>query len=343
MQIKPADADRFLSRPDPAIRVILIYGSDEGLVAERAQRFAEAVIGKSDDPFARVRMESSAIADDPARLADEAHAVPLFGGQRIILVRLSGPRPIQSAVEMVLASPPVDSWIVIVAGEQRKGSGLRRICENSKVAAAIACYSDSGRDLDRIIDEETRGSALAITADARAALKDLLGADRMVSRSEVAKLCLYAADAGTIAIDHVRAVIGDAAAFAMDEVIDAAAIGDATSVDRTYHRLLAAGTPGSVIVGAAVRHFNFLQKARAAFDDGGSTDTIVSRASPPVFYQRRDAVTRQIGSWSPGAIDNALTRLDRALMESRLNRTIENEVVGQALHSVAAMAPRARR
>ena len=52
---------------------------------------------------------------------------------------------------------------------------------------------------------------------------------------------------------------------------------------------------------------------------------------------------RQIGSWSPGAIENALTRLDRALLESRLHRTIEDEVVGQALQSVAAMAPRGGR
>jgi DNA polymerase-3 subunit delta len=231
--------------------------------------------------------------------------------------------------------------VVIVAGEQRKGSALRRLCETSKAAAAIACYADSGRDLDRIIDEETRAAGLTIDADARAALKAMLGADRMVSRSEVAKLCLYAADAGAITIDAVRAVTGDAAAFAMDEVIDAAAAGDAATLDRGYRRLTTSGTPGSVVVGAAVRHFNLLQKARAARDAGASADALVQRAIP--FFSRRDLVTRQIGAWSPGAIDNALTRLDRALYESRLHRTIENEVVGQALQSVAAMAPRGRR
>ncbi len=338
MQIKPADADRFLSRPDPAVRVILIYGSDDGLVAERVERFAAAVIGKADDPFARVRLESSAIADDPARLADEAHSVPLFGGQRVMVVRLSGPRPIQAAVEALLNQPPVDTWVVIAAGEQRKGSGLRRLCETHKGAAAIACYPDTGRDLDRIVDEETRTAGLAIAADARAALKAMLGADRMVSRSEVAKLCLYAADASTITVDHVRAVIGDAAAFAMDEVIDAAALGDPSGLDRGYRRLVASGVPGSVIVGAAVRHFNFLQKARAALDAGASADTVLSRAGPPLFYQRRDAVTRQLAAWSPNALDNALTRLDRALYDSRLHRGIEDEVIGQALQAVAALA-----
>ena len=343
VQIKAADADRFLAKPDPAVCVILIYGNDDGLVAERAQRFAAAVLGEGGDPFAHVRLDAAAIADDPGRLADEANAVPLFGGQRVITVSLSGARSIQPAIEAILAAPPVDSWVVIAAGDQRKGSALRKLCETNPGAAAVACYADSDRDLDRIIDEETRGASLTITAEARTALKGLIGADRMASRSEVAKLCLYAADAGTITIDDVRAIIGDGAASAMDEVIDDAALGDATALDRVYRRLRAAGVPGAVIVGAAQRHFNFLQKARAACDTGASAEAVVARASPPVFFQRRNAVIRQLTMWSAPAIDAALTRLDAALFDSRRHGAIADEVVGQALQSVAAMAARTRR
>ncbi len=343
VQIKAADADRFLARPDPAVRVILIYGNDDGLVAERAERFAAAVLGKSDDPFAHVRLDAAAIADDPGRLADEANAVPLFGGQRVITINLSGGRAVQAAVEAVLAAPPVDSWVVIAAGDQRKGSPLRKLCETHAEAAAIACYADSDRDLDRIIDEETRTAGLTITGEARTALKGMIGADRMASRSEVAKLCLYAVDAGTITVDDVRAIIGDAAASVMDAVIDAAALGDAAALDRGYRRLRAAGVAGAVVVGAAQRHFNFLQKARAACDGGASAEAVVARASPPVFFQRRTAVTREITLWSSAAIDGALTRLDSALLDSRIHGAIADEVVGQALQAIAYMAAGPRR
>jgi DNA polymerase-3 subunit delta len=343
VQIKPAEADRFLARPDPAVRVILIFGNDEGLVTERAARFAAAVLGESHDPFARVRLDAATIADDPGRLADEANAVPLFGGQRVITVGLSGARSIQPAVEALLAAPPVDSWVVIAAGDQRKGSGLRKLCETHERAAAIACYADSDRDLDRIIDEETQKSGLTITTEARIALKAMLGADRMASRSEVAKLCLYAADAGTIAIEDVRAIIGDAAASAVDEAIDDAALGDAAGLDRVYRRLRAAGVPGAVIVGAAQRHFNFLQKARAACDAGAAPEATVARASPPVFFQRRNAVIRQLTIWNAAALDAALTRLDAALYDSRRHGAIADEVVGHALLALAYMAAGARR
>jgi DNA polymerase III subunit delta len=343
VQIKPADTDRFLARPDPSIRLVLIYGADEGLVTERAAAFATAVVGDANDPFALVRIDAATLADDPKRLADEAHAVPLFGGRRAILLRLSGNRSIQPAVEAILAAPPVDSWVVIAAGELRKTAPLRRLCETAKGAAAIACYTDSDRDLDRLIDQETSAAGLSVTPEARAALKALIGGDRLASRSELAKLCLYAAGQETIEVDDIRAVIGDASAFAIDEAIDAVALGDPQAFDRGYRRLLASGTPGSVVAGAALRHFNFLQKARAAVDGGTSPDNIVARASPPFFFRRRADVARQISMWSAPRIERALIRLDQSMIDSRLNRQIADEVVGQTLQMVAAVAASARR
>ena len=341
--VKPGDADRFLDRPDPAIRVVLIYGSDEGLVAERAARFAGAVLGPADDPFGHVRLESSALAEDPGRLADEAHSVPLFGGRRVISVRLSGNRPIQAAVEAILAAPPLDSWVVILAGELRKTAALRRLCETHKGAAAIACYADTARDLDRIIDEETRAARLSITAEARAALRDLIGGDRLASRSEVQKLCLYAAGQDAIGLGDVGAIIGDAAAFALDEAVDAVAIGDGRAFDRAYRRLTASGTPGFVTAGAVIRHFDFLHRTRARFEAGASPASIVAAASPPIFFKRRDDVERQIALWPLARIERVLDNLDQAMLDSRLRGTISDEVVGQALAMTAAVAGSLRR
>jgi DNA polymerase-3 subunit delta len=334
--IKPADADRFLSKPDPARRVVLIYGNDQGLVAERATRFVRAVAG--DDPLAHVRLDMDAVAADPGRIVDEANAVPLFGGERVISLRLTGNRSIEPALKALLAAPPVDSWVVVTAGELRKSSPLRKLCETNQAAVAIPCYSDDAEALDRIIDEETAAANLAIAADARIALKSLIGADRLVSRSEVAKVCLYAAGNDAITVDDVRAVVGDAAAFAVDETVDAMALGDAVALDRGYRRLLASGTPGFVVAGAALRHFNFLQKARAAFDGGAPAKAIVERARPPVFFQRQAAVARQIPAWPAPRVVRALSILDQAMVDSRLHGAIADDVIGEAFHLVAAIA-----
>ena len=343
VQVKPADADRYLSRPDPGVRVVLIYGADEGLVAERAERFATAAIGKDADAFSRLRLDSSSIAEDPASLADEAHAVPLFGGARVISVRVAGNRPIDKAVTAILSAPPSDSWIVLTAGELRKTAPLRKLCESHKGAWAVAAFADTDRDLDRVIDEETGSAGLSITTDARVALRGQLGSDRMVSRSEVRKLCLYAAGGDGITVDDVRAVIGDSGAFAVDETIDAMAAGDSAALDRGYRRLISSGTPGFVVAGAALRHFNFLEKARAAVGGGDSPEGVVRRAIPPIFFARQAAVTKQIDSWSPARIERALALLDQAMVDSRLHGALSDDVIGQAMQLVATLAASAKR
>lgn len=340
VQIKPADADRTLSRPDPNARIVLIYGGDEGLVAERAERFAAAVIGKGGDDFSRVRLESSDVAEDPGRLADEANAIPMFGGTRAIMVRVSGNRPIDKIVSAILTAPPRDAWIILAAGDLRKTAPLRKLCETERGAWAVPCYADSEKDLDRIIDEETAASGQTMTAEARTALKGLLGSDRMISRSEVKKLCLYAEGGGEIGIADVRALIGDAGAFDVDETIDAMAAGNAAALDRGYRRLLAAGTPGFVIAGAALRHFNFLEKARAAVESGEQPENLVRRAIPPIFFSRQSAVARQLAGWPSARITRALALLDRAIVDSRLNSALSDDVIGQAMQLVAVLAPR---
>ncbi len=336
--IRPADADRFLARGDPTIRVLLLHGPDQGLVIERAAAFAQTVTADSDDPLDRVALDAAAVAADPGLLADEAGAIPMFGGTRVITLRLEGNRPIHKAIESVLDHPPADAFVVVTAGELRRNHGLRKLCEDSPTAAAIACYGDDGRRLDAVIDSEFATAGLTISDEARAGLKSLLGADRGGSRSEIRKLCVYAADRGAIALDDVRAVVGDAAAFAVDEAVDAMALGRIVEFDRTFRRILAAGTPGFVVAGAAQRHFNFLHLARAACDAGASADAVMSRPRPPVFVQRRAIVKQQIARWPLNRIERGLDILDEAVLESRRNGPIADTVIAQALLRIATAA-----
>ena len=48
---KRPDVDRFLSKPDPAARAVLIYGRDRGVVRERGEQLCRALVPNIDDPF----------------------------------------------------------------------------------------------------------------------------------------------------------------------------------------------------------------------------------------------------------------------------------------------------
>lgn len=335
VDVKAAEVDRVLARLD--VRLLLIHGNDTGLVAERAAAFIKAALGDSADPLGLVRLDAQEVASDPARLADEAYAIPMFGGRRCIELRVSGNWQVAPAIQPLLANPPVDSSLVVTAGDLRKTAPVRKLFEQAKNAYSIACYADDARGLDRIIDEETKRAGLRIAQEARAALKQLIGSDRMASRAEVAKLCLYAEGNREITLDDVRAVVGDASAYAVDEAVDAVAAGDAPAFERLYRRLTAAGTAGFTVAGAAQRHFDMLHRARALVERGADPE---SALGPGVFWKRKTALVRQVETWPLSRIERALLILDRTIIDSRLKGNIANEVVGQGMLMIAALAAR---
>ena len=265
-----------------------------------------------DDPFAMVHLEGDALASDPSRLVEEAHTIPLFGGKRAVWVKPTS-RNISSAVEALIAAPPVDCRVVIEAGDLRRTSPIRTMCEKSKAAAAIACYVDNERDLARLVDEEMREAKLAIAPDAKAALVALIGGDRRASRSEIRKLALYAHGRGKVDIDDVMAVVADASGLALDDVIDAAFAGKIADAETNFSKAIADGTAPGTIMFAAVRQVMQLQKARLALENGDSTDEALRVFIPPVHFRRKSLVETALRNWSSARLGKLMEQLAEAI------------------------------
>src|SRR5208283_3226446 len=162
--IKASDVDAFIARPDPARPVVLVFGPDAGLVSERVNAVVKASVDDPNDPFSLVRLEGEELSTNPARLAEEAQTIPLFGGRRAVWAK-AGSRNIAPAVETVLGLPQSECRVVIEAGDLRRNSPLRVVCERARNAAALPCYPDTERDLARLIDSEMREAELTLKPD----------------------------------------------------------------------------------------------------------------------------------------------------------------------------------
>jgi len=329
--LKATEIDRFLARPPAHGGVVLIYGPDTGLVSERATLLVAKASEGDDDPFNLVKLDGSDVASDPDRLIDEALTIPLFGGRRIIWIRDTGGKSLDNALKPVLKLDDCPSLIVLEAGDLKKGAGLRKLIESDRKAYALPCYADTERSIDHLIDQETREADLTITREARSALHSLLGGDRMASRGELKKLCLYALGKGKIDSDDVEAIIGDASAFELSELIDAAALGDLPTLDHGLERLTAAGSNASVIAGRALKHFQDLHRMRADLDRGRNATQIVDSQRPPVFFKRKASLARQIQIWSSADLEKAMERLAEAMRVSRLNANLGVPVLSETL------------
>jgi DNA polymerase-3 subunit delta len=337
--IKASEVDRYISKPDPAQPIVLVFGPDAGLVRERVDALVRASVDDPNDPFVFVRIEGEDLATSPSRLVEEAHTVPLFGGRRAVLVRASA-RNISAAVETVIAAPSNDCRIIIEAGNLGKSAPLRTLCEKAEVAAALPCYADKESDLARLIDEEMRAANLAIAPDARAALISLLGGDRLASRNEIRKLALYAQGEERVRLTDVLAVTADASALALDSVLDAAFAGRTAAAETEFAKARAGGSSPAAILSAAIRQVANLHKMRLAIDGGASIDFAMKRAAPPVHFARQTQVGEALRMWTGPWLLRAMQQLAEASLEARRNSPLADTIAQRTMLSIAVTARR---
>lgn len=330
--IKAAGADAFMARPDPGVFCILVYGPDFGLVAERAAHLAKSAVDDPNDAFSLVRMDGDDLASDPERLLDEAHTMALFGGKRAIWIR-AGSRPIQAAVERLLAGPVPDARIVVEAGNLGKSAPLRTLCEKSPKAAALPCFADNEAGISKIIDRELGAAGLRIDNDARQALLASLGGDRMATRQEIEKLALYVHGGERVTLADVDAAVADISAVALDDAVDAAFTGNLDALERGLSLLDAAGIPASAALLAALRHALQLHKVRSGNQE-------LDRAWPGLHFRRKGAVEAALSRWPASRMEPAMQRLAQAVLESRRSGVLGETVARRALAQIASEAKR---
>jgi DNA polymerase-3 subunit delta len=335
--LKTAEIEAFVARPDPARPIVLVVGADAGLVSERAEAVVRASLDDPYDPFALLRIAGDELASDPARLVDEAQAIPMFGGRRAIWVR-AGTRSFVPAVETLIASGARECRVVIEAGDLRRNAPLRVVCERERSVAVIPCYADGERDIARLIDEEMRSAGLTIAPEVRAALVPLLGGDRRASRNELRKLALFAHGRGSVTLHDVMVVVADASALAIDAVVDATFAGRPKELDAQLTKAVAAGTTPSAIIFAAQRQIATLHRARLNIETGSDAGREVEGMR--LHFSRKAATETALKTWTASQLARAMQDFAQAHLETRVKPALADIITHRALMVLAMQARR---
>lgn len=338
------DVDSFLERTAPDLGAVLLYGPDAGLVRERAEALVRRVVGDRDDAFRLCELAADRLEDDPARLADEAAALPLFGGRRVVRLR-GATDDCSDLVAAVLADPGPAALLVVEAGDLRSRSSLRALFESERNAAAVACYRDEERDIGRLVEGELKRRGIALDPEALEYLAANLGSDRALTRAEIEKLALYAGDTpgARVTLEDARACVGDSAWLALDDLVFALAEGEMAALDRVLERSLSEGVAAVRILRAAAQHFLRLHRVVGLVEQGQSAERAVASLRPPVFTRDRPRLVRQARLWSGAELARALSRLLEAEEACKRTGAPDALLCSRALIEIAGRARRADR
>lgn len=329
---KAREIDAFLAKPDFAQKIILLYGPDQGLVAERADALARKSGVDLSDPFSLIRLDADDAAADSARIADEAHTIGMFGGSRLIRISGTTRRDLAKSLKPVLDTPPEDAIIIIEAGDLRKTASLYKQLSASKAALCIPCYQDNDAALEQLIGEEITNSGLSIDPDTKAELKSLLGDNRMASRGELSKLALFCHGKSQVTLEDVRSIVGDAGKLVIDDVVDAVAVGNTARLQEKLPKAIESDHSPDMIAQAMIRHFQMLQVGCSKIENQRqSASSVIGGMRPPVHFSRKDLVSRALSVWTLERVTRGLSRLDKTMLECRQHSDAAASLLGTTL------------
>ena len=314
MKIRYRDPDPFVKAPNPAARVILVYGPDAGLIKERARIMGKTVVADLNDPFNAVTLTSDILSSDPARLSDEAGAISMMGGDRLIRIENAGDK-LTPLLKTYLENPSSSALIIAEAAELTPRSSLRKLCESAKNAAAIACYIDDEKDLLRLIRENLNADGLQIEHDATLWLAANISGDRLKVRSELEKLMTYKGlntpdmDKNPISLADVQACCGEAGALDIDDLVYNVAGNQAGLALKKFNQLIEEGVSFIVVLRALQSHFRRLHLSKVKMQTGQSVEQAMKALSPPIFFKQEAAFKAQLNRWSLEGLNKTLQKL----------------------------------
>jgi DNA polymerase-3 subunit delta len=305
MKVAPARVAAFLRDPGAA-RAVLLFGEDEGLVRARADALTLLVAGAADDPF-RVAWLAR---EEHARLSEEASAIAMLGGRRVIRVR-DATDTLAAAVAAVAATPG-DSLVLLEAGALPRRGKLVALMEGLANGAVIPCYPEEGPGLRSAIEAGLVAAGIRAEPDALDWLRDHLGGDHASTRGEIEKLILYAGTEKRLELDAVRACVGDQAAVSLDDALFAATSGDVAAADRAVERSVAEGMAPVALVRSVLLHLSRMHQARGRMETGASAQEAVKAMRPPIFWKRENEMVRAVAAWSARRLGAAMGEARRA-------------------------------
>ena len=337
MKITNTQLISFNPATEKKIRGILIYGTDQGLVSEHAK-----TLSKFFDAASVFTFNTEDLKKAPERFLDEALSFGFLGGGGKKLLKVTSPsETFIKTLEPFLASTS-DAFVILTSDMLSKTSSLRTLFETSSDLYCLPCYPDEGASLNTLIKKRFSDAGISVSSDALALLSSKLGADRLMTQSEIDKLILYLGDRKHLSIEDVQNVSDDVSSLSFDLLLSAVMEGKTDKVSDLLHSLYQEGENPVRIVRLFQMHFTKLSGALLEVSNGQTIDRVVAGIRPPLFFKAQDSFKRQMRLWTHTAAKRAEDRLIQTEIDCKTTGIRAETVLAHTLVLLASFPAKRR-
>lgn len=335
MIFKSVQIENYIKRPDSAIKAILVYGNNDGLVLDTVKRLARSVCSDLNDAFQVAELSGDDVVADFGRLYGEYNGQSLMGGCRVIMVRDAG-NELSKDLRKMLDESKSQNLLLLYSNDLKKKSSLVKLAEDSSDIGCFACYEDKNEDIYSVL----KSTGLTFEPAAIQLLCSRLSGDRMVNLAEIEKLKTYMGTAKEVTTAIVAKVISDQSDSSTDDICYAVMEGDRAKADLLFGRYVNEGNEPVSVIRYLTYHVLRLLTCQAGVEAGEGLDKAIKRLQPPIIFYRAEAFKQQLRMWNRDKILRALDLLYGAEKDCKTTGMPAENVVGMTLMRLAAAAKR---
>lgn len=329
---KRPDIERLVSAPPPDMRLFLFYGADEGGARAAASKLAGNVADEGSEG-GKLHLSPSRLKEDPSILADEAAAISMFGGRKVLWVEPvagAAANSVIPACEALLEAGEAGNPAVLIAGDLKATHALVKLAGGSGRAAALRFYMPDARQAGAIVRELCAAAGLEPTPSAAARLTETALASRAVAEREIEKYALFLGaepDAPQPLDDDTLDKLGAAFAEAtFQQLVDAVLGGKPAASAREQKRLSAEGKVAVAQVRALQRRVMQLVELGAGKPGGQSASSYLDSLGRRIFWKDKPSLARQMDIWPAAEAERALSRLVTLERELKSSGSVDAEL-----------------
>ena len=333
MIFKQAQVDKYLKKPDLGVKCFVVYGSNEGLVAETTRSLILSVSKDLYDPFSVAYLN----APDEGTLTAEYNSQSLMGGRRVVVIR-DATDSLTKSLKKLFDESKSDTLLVLSSLSLAKRSSLVKMAEERSDCVAAACYEDRDEDVYATARAVFVANGCTIANEALALLCARLSSDRKSNLSEIEKLLVYIGDRRNITLEDVKAVVSDVSSSKVEDICYFTVSGETQKALDAFTRVINEGDEPVSIIRAVSYHVNRIVQCKAFMEKGETLEKAMFKLVPKIIFFREASFKKQVTVWPKERLFDVLDLLYKCERDCKTTNMPPEELASYCLMQIGSAA-----
>ena len=311
----------------------LVYGQNKGLVREKSQTIIDTY---KDDQTEIIKFENDELISEPEKLSNEFNTFSLIAEKKIIHV-LNTKDILTETITNTINNQDSTNLIIFETGELIPRSKLRKFFEKEKNLGILACYFDTERDVQDLIETTFKKEDISISRDISLLIAKRLGNERHIIKSELEKIILYLKDKKEFKAEDILKCLSQNEDFGFDDLNYNLCDGNVVKLDKIINQLYLEGINPIALLRSAGKHFQKILFVNQKIDSGMNFNESLSQLKPPIFFLYINKFKNQVTKWRTILCYKAIERIMETEELCKLNSKISKIICWRTLSNIASI------